>query len=190
MNSIKKRILFVALDAFSRRNGSARLAWLVSLLPCGITVDLLRHYGARVSDNVGIEPGLVLHRLKLPIANLILGKSVYLGTGVLLDLSARIAISDDAGVGARTQLITHVGDYTYDRSDERERVAPIQIGKAVIVYSNCIIGPGVNIGDYARVGAGSIVLKDVPPYSFVAGVPAKFIRDRRESLGRLSVGRL
>lgn len=48
----------------------------------------------------------------------------------------------------------------------------------VWVGSNAVIRQGTRIGRGAVVGAGAIVLKDVPPYSIVAGVPAKEIRKR------------
>ena len=186
MRSIKKRFLLTMLDLIYRKQGITALIWLISLLPSGFLVDVLRRYGARVGDSVYIEPGLILHRMKIPMDNLVIGDRVYLGDDVLIDLSADVVIQDDAAFGSRTQLITHTGDWTYDRSDERDTIAPIRVGRATIIYSNCIIAPGVRIGDYARVGAGSVVLKDVPPYAFVTGVPAKFIKDRRDAEGLLS----
>ena len=53
-----------------------------------------------------------------------------------------------------------------------------EIGNDVWIGSNVLIKGGVVIGDGAVVGMGSIVLKDVPPYSIVAGVPARIIRMR------------
>ena len=44
---------------------------------------------------------------------------------------------------------------------------------------NATIMKGVTIGEYAIVGAGAIVTKDVPPYAIVAGVPAKVIKYRK-----------
>lgn len=41
---------------------------------------------------------------------------------------------------------------------------------------NVTICPGVTIGRYAVVGAGAVVMKDVPDYAVVGGVPAKIIR--------------
>nr|WP_251137413.1 CatB-related O-acetyltransferase [Exiguobacterium sp. s150] len=53
-----------------------------------------------------------------------------------------------------------------------------EIGNDVWIGANCIILRGVNIGDGAIVAAGSIVTKDVLPYSIVGGVPAKLIKMR------------
>ncbi len=52
------------------------------------------------------------------------------------------------------------------------------VGSDVWIGRNVIVMAGVKIGDGAIVGAGSVVTKDVEPYSIVAGVPAKFIKWR------------
>lgn len=52
------------------------------------------------------------------------------------------------------------------------------IGNDVWIGCNCVILPNVIIGDGAIIGAGSIVTKDVDPYTIVAGNPAKKVRDR------------
>ena len=54
------------------------------------------------------------------------------------------------------------------------------IGNDVWVAAGCIIRQGVRIGDGAVIGANSFVNKDVPPYSIVAGSPARLIRYRFE----------
>ncbi len=48
----------------------------------------------------------------------------------------------------------------------------------VWIGRNCIIMPGVTVGESSIVAAGSVVTKDVPPFTIVAGVPAKVIRQR------------
>lgn len=55
---------------------------------------------------------------------------------------------------------------------------PTKIGNDVYIGHDAFIMPGVNIGNGAIVGARSVVTKDVPSYSIVAGVPAKIIRQR------------
>lgn len=52
------------------------------------------------------------------------------------------------------------------------------IGNDVWVGSHALIMGGVNIGNGAVVGAGAVVVKDVPPYAVVGGVPARIIRYR------------
>ena len=52
----------------------------------------------------------------------------------------------------------------------------VEIGDGVWIGNNCIILQNVSIGEKSIVGAGSIVTKDVPPYSIVAGNPAKVIK--------------
>ncbi len=54
----------------------------------------------------------------------------------------------------------------------------IAIGSDVWIGAFAIILPGVHIGDGAVIGAGAVVTKDVPPYTIVAGNPAKKIGER------------
>lgn len=61
----------------------------------------------------------------------------------------------------------------YDRFSE-----PCEIGNDVWIAADVCICRGVKIGDGAVVGAGSVVTKDVPPYTIVAGVPARPIKKR------------
>ena len=54
---------------------------------------------------------------------------------------------------------------------------PISIKNKAWIGFNSIILKGVTIGEGAIVGAGSVVTKDVPPYTIVAGNPARIIRE-------------
>lgn len=55
---------------------------------------------------------------------------------------------------------------------------PVVIGDDVWLGTRIIVLPGVHVGSHSIIGAGSVVTKDVPPYSIVAGNPARVIRDR------------
>ena len=63
----------------------------------------------------------------------------------------------------------------FEHKDEEERVL---LGNDVWVGSHVLIKGGVHIGNGACIAAGAVVVKDVPPYSIVGGVPAKVIRYR------------
>lgn len=54
---------------------------------------------------------------------------------------------------------------------------PVKIDDLVWVGANSVVLKGVTIGEGAIIGAGSVVTKDVPPYTIVAGNPAKIIRE-------------
>lgn len=54
--------------------------------------------------------------------------------------------------------------------------APVTIGDDVWIGARAVILPGVTIGECSVVAAGAVVNRDVPPYTVVAGVPAKVIK--------------
>lgn len=63
---------------------------------------------------------------------------------------------------------------------------PVTIEKNCHVGCNCIILPGVTVGESSIVAAGAVVTKDVPPHSVVAGNPAKIVKSGVK-LGRLGI---
>ncbi|HME52085.1 MAG TPA: acyltransferase [Candidatus Lokiarchaeia archaeon] len=86
-----------------------------------------------------------------------------------------IIFENDSGVGIYTNLIVHTFQ---DRGNLRAFLyGPIRICKYARVAANVTITPGVTIGEGAIVAAGSLVNKDVPPYTMVGGVPAQFIKN-------------
>jgi maltose O-acetyltransferase len=58
----------------------------------------------------------------------------------------------------------------------------VRIGDRVWIAYRAIILPGVTIGEGAVVGAGSVVTKDVEPYTIVAGNPARVVNKRSPNL--------
>ena len=62
------------------------------------------------------------------------------------------------------------------RNQGLETSKPITIGNSVWIGAHATICGGVTIGDHAVIGAGAVVLHDVPENTIVAGVPAKKIR--------------
>lgn len=88
-----------------------------------------------------------------------------------------ITIGDRVTVTSGVRLLTHDGSTWLFRDDKgrRYRYKPVKIGNDVFIGINSIIMPGVTIGSRVIVGAGSIVTKDVPDNTVVAGNPARVI---------------
>lgn len=113
--------------------------------------------GARVV----IRPGTMLHADPAPNgAGIVIGDNVMLGSGV------HIYVGNHRFDDPHTPII----DQGYTPS------APVVLRNGCWVGANCIILPGVEIGENAVVGAGSVVTKSIPPRVVAAGNPAKVIR--------------
>lgn len=69
---------------------------------------------------------------------------------------------------------------TFADRDYFEEFENIEIGNDVWIGANVIVVDGVKIGDGVIVAAGSVITKNIPPYTIVGGVPAKIIRYRFE----------
>ena len=66
------------------------------------------------------------------------------------------------------------------QSAEDWSIAVTQVGEGASIGANATILCGIEIGPFALIGSGSVVLKSVPPYAIVAGNPASIIGDVRE----------
>ncbi len=98
-----------------------------------------------------------------------------IGRRVVIDHGMGIVIGETATVGDGCLL--YKGIVLGGTSLERRRRHP-QLGAGVVVGSNaCILG-AIEIGDGARIGSGSVVVRPVPPGATVVGVPARIIVPR------------
>jgi len=106
-----------------------------------------------------------------------IGRDVQISQYTRVDglLPNLIIFEDHTAVGVACNLITHT---FIDRGEYRAFLyGPITIGKYARVGANVTITPGITIGEGSVVAAGALVNKDVPPYTLVGGVPAKFIKE-------------
>ncbi|HEX7003939.1 MAG TPA: acyltransferase [Trueperaceae bacterium] len=97
----------------------------------------------------------------------------------------RIEIEDDVMFAGNIYISdgqhgTSRGDVPY-KYQGIENVAPVRIGRGSWIGQNVVILPGVTIGEYAVVGANSVVSGDVPPRSLAVGAPARVVRSWNET---------
>ena len=93
-----------------------------------------------------------------------------------------ISIGDEATISDYVQIVCH--DASSNRRTGLTWVAPVTIEERAFVGAGSIILPGVTVGRDSVVAAGSVVASDVPPFSVVAGVPARRIGTVSEMDGR------
>jgi acetyltransferase-like isoleucine patch superfamily enzyme len=162
-------------------HGPYGLAKVIEKIPFRFLIKYLRRYGATIGINCRFERGLNLHRPieTPPFKNLNIGNNVYLGHNTLIDLSRKVCIKDNVIVASGCQLWTHASYYSSDDLDNKkynEHYGEIIINKASIIYSGVIIKHGITTGERSEIGAGSVVIDDVPAYTFSAGIPSKVIK--------------
>ena len=109
------------------------------------------------------------------------GKNIKIGKNVFINACCRfqdqggIEIGEGSLIGHNTTIATLNHDFNPAKRANLHP-SPVKIGKNVWVGSDCTILPGVEIGDGAIIGAGSIVTKSVPANSVVVGSPARVIK--------------
>ena len=107
--------------------------------------------------------------------NIHIGKGVFINSGCKFQDQGGIYIGDNSLIGHNTVIATLNHDINPKfRGDTIPKT--VRIGKNVWIGSGVIILPGINIGDNAVIGAGSIVTKDVPKDMIAVGNPAKVIK--------------
>ena len=105
-----------------------------------------------------------------------LGEKVFFNFNcVLLDVCT-IRIGSNTLIGPAVQIYTPLHPMDAAQRREREYGSPVTIGSDVWIGGGAVILPGVNIGDRAVIGAGSVVTKDIPADVFAAGNPCKVTR--------------
>lgn len=107
--------------------------------------------------------------------NITIGKDVFINSGCHFQDQGGIVIGDGAFIGHNVVLATINHDLD-PKNNRKNHYAPITIGKNVWIGANATVLPGVSIGDWAVIGAGAVVTKDVPAKSVVGGVPARIIK--------------
>ena len=103
------------------------------------------------------------------IAKLIIGKNCSIGDRTEIHCTKHIEIGDNVLISWDCNILDR--DY-HSVNGEEERFAPVVIGNNVWIGCRVIILRGVKIGDGVVIAAGSVVTKDIPPYTLVAGNPA------------------
>ena len=143
---------------------------------------------ANIAKNVEISEGTKIWMNSQLRENVKVGKNCIISKDVYIDLDVKIGdgckiqngvyvykgveIAEDVFVGPN---VTFTNDKFPRAFIDNWEVKKTKISKGVSIGANATILCGVSLGEYCMVGAGSVVTKNVPPFSLVVGNPAKVI---------------
>lgn len=144
------------------------------------------HQTANISDKSNIGTGSKIW-INVQIrensnigSNTILSKDVYVDHGVSIGNNCKIQNSVSVYNGVTIEDNVFVGpnvSFTNDRVprafNDDWKITPTLVKEGASIGANSTIVCGITIGEYAMIAAGSVVTKDVPPYSLVMGNPAR-----------------
>ncbi|OZF51290.1 acyltransferase [Rhodococcus sp. 14-1411-2a] len=155
---------------------------VIKRLQEGITRRLAVRENVTVGKNLHVGPGSVIWAPR----TLQIGADVYIGKHVTIQVDGQIGdgvlIANGVGVVGRRDHDMHDIGQTIRRSkwvgEDTSLSDPVSIGSDTWIGYNAVIYSGVTIGNSSIVAAGSVVVKDVPANTIVAGVPAKEIKVR------------
>jgi|ERR1051326_7887180 acetyltransferase-like isoleucine patch superfamily enzyme len=124
-------------------------------------------------------------------SEVLIGNNVHVGSGTVIDCVENIIIEDDVLISYQCIIQdsdNHSTRYSIRKNDTADWMnngyhnwdltpkKPVRISKGAWICARAMILKGVNIGRGAIVAAGSVVTKDVPDWTVVAGNPARIIR--------------
>lgn len=114
--------------------------------------------------------------------NCVIAKDVYIDQFVEIGHGCKIQNSSSIYYGVKIEELVFIGPHVAFTNDRIPRAfskgwlaSPTLVSRGASIGANATIRCGINIGEYSMVGAGSVVTKDVEPYSMVVGNPARHV---------------
>jgi len=119
---------------------------------------------------------------KIKTGNVSLGRGLDINHDVEIDYSGGVVIGEDVWISQGVIIETH--EHLISREKKKNwkmRTHSLEIGDNVWIGANAIILPGAHkLGEGSIVAAGAVVTKEVLPYTIVAGVPARMLKEISE----------
>jgi acetyltransferase-like isoleucine patch superfamily enzyme len=131
------------------------------------------HPGAFIMGNVLLIGGRRGH-----VRNVSMGNGSVVSTNCTMNSDAEISIGDRVTIGPYVKLYTS----SHDLGPGSQRCQPDVVARPIVIESGCWLAvgvtvlPGVTIGHGSVIAAGAVVDRDIPPDSYVQGVPATVVR--------------
>jgi serine O-acetyltransferase len=160
------------IDAAMERDPAAR--GRLEILLCYPGVHALAFH--RLAHRLWLADWVVVARFVSHVSRFLTGIEIHpaarLAPGVFIDHGMGVVIGETAEVGENVTL--YQGVTLGGTSLKREKRHPT-LGRNVVVGTGAAVMGAITVGEGTRIGAGSVLVKDVPPGSVVVGVPGRII---------------
>ncbi|MEZ4979965.1 MAG: hypothetical protein R2772_11825 [Chitinophagales bacterium] len=150
------------------------------------TLAVIDTYSIEVDDDSTIMEQVVIGGMLTPRSKIVIGKRVKIFPYSFLNPTEEIVIEDDVGIGGSNYIFTH-GSWQSELDGFPVAFGPVRIKKGTWFPWRVFVMPGVTVGEYCTIGAGSVITKNIPSNSLAAGSPAKVLREEGSYLKKLSV---
>jgi acetyltransferase-like isoleucine patch superfamily enzyme len=183
-----KSLLFIIVCRYRSRSRISTLAHLkaVGAIRCGsrakvhayATLDASGGGGIVLGDDVTINRYAMIQGSR---GGVLIGSGSEINNYSVLNGTGRIEIGENVLIGPHVQIISYQHEFSdMTKPIKRQPIVAqkILIGDDVWIGAGAIVLAGIEIGNGSVIGAGSVVTRSCPPYSVLAGVPARIIRSR------------
>lgn len=140
-----------------------------------------------IGNNVIIDGNVIFN---CSSGSVTIGNYVHIASGCYLNGEGMITLDDFSGLAPGARIFSGTDDYTGEYLTNPTipeeffgvKLAPVYIGRHVIIGSGAVVLPGCNIGEGSSVGALSLVTKPLDSWGVFCGIPAKILKPRSKKL--------
>jgi len=150
-----------------------------------VVINGVSKNGITIGDNVSILNNTIIECtgvLRNIGEELIIGNNVGIAQNCFIQVRGKVTIGDNVIMGPNVSILSE--NHIFENPDipisaQGESRKGVIIKDGVWIGTRATILDGVKIGENSIVAAGSVVTKDIPPYSIVGGIPAKILKYRK-----------
>ncbi len=154
------------------RDPAAKSVWEVLFCYSGLHAIWMH----RVSHALYLQGWVLLPRMISNMCRFLTGIEIHpgatIGEGLFIDHGTGIVIGETTEIGKNVTLYQGV---TLGGTGKEKGKRHPTLGNNVVVASGAKVLGSFKVGDHAKIGAGSVVLKEVPPYATVVGIPGRVV---------------
>jgi acetyltransferase-like isoleucine patch superfamily enzyme len=180
MPSLGRRLWNIGIRLSSPMLASTvgRLYWATKFTWLGLGVRVDNPRKVRLGKSVFLDKGVILEAWE---GNIQIGNKVYVGCYSVIIGSGGVIIGSNVLMGAHCVITSSNHKFGIRNKliwEQGMELGKVTIGEDVWLGANVKVMPGVNIGNGAVIGAGSVVTKDIPDFHIAMGIPAKIVGTR------------